>query len=166
MQYAKAAAARFGQLDVVLFPEDVTVPRNDAAFRGESLARGPTIVSMSALARELGSYVLAPIHEWDTERNTTYNTAVVIGQDGGTVGVYRKSFPTPKEIEEGIVPSPDGVRIFDLDFGRVAVLVCWDEQFPELWHAVGAMGADVVFWPAEGAGGSTPPVFTLSLAEP
>ena len=64
-----------------------------------------------------------------------------------TIGVYRKSFPTAKELQQGILPSPDGVSVFDLDFGRVAVLICYDQQFAELWHAAGALGADVVFWP-------------------
>ena len=42
--------------------------------------------------------------------------------------------------------------VFDLDFGRIAILTCWDFNFPELWNAAAAQGADAVFWPAAAKG--------------
>ena len=103
---------------------------------------------MRAVARRLQTYVIVPI--WEMKRNTTYNTAVLLDRDGSTVGLYRKIFLTDKERSgSGLTASADGVHTFDLDFGRVAILVCWDQQFSELWQAVAALGADVVFWPGQ-----------------
>jgi predicted amidohydrolase len=80
---------------------------------------------MRALAQQLGSYVIAPVWELCKD-NTTYNTAVLIARNGSTVGTYRKMFPTAKELSRGITPSRGEVAAFDLDFGRVAILICWD----------------------------------------
>ena len=46
------------------------------------------------------------------------------------------------ELNEGIIPGNLGVPVFDTDVGRVAILICWDMDFPELWHAAASQGAD------------------------
>ena len=38
--------------------------------------------------------------------------------------------------------------VFDLDFGRVSILTCFDINFPELWMFLSARGVDIVFWPS------------------
>ena len=65
---------------------------------------------------------------------------------------YRKHFPTLKEISANVQPGVF-LPVFDLDFGRIAILTCWDINFPELWNAAAAQGADAVFWPAAAKGG-------------
>jgi predicted amidohydrolase len=87
-----------------------------------------------------------------------YNSAVVIGRDGKPVPSlaghrsYHKSFPVlygrPGTYgEAGVAPSQIGTQAWDLDFGRIAVLICFDINFPELWHEAAALGAEVVVWP-------------------
>jgi predicted amidohydrolase len=146
--YARRAAVELGRLDVVLLPDALTSASH------ESLTAGLIVGHMSALARQLRSYVIAPIRELRAD-NTSYNTAVLIDRAGATLGVYRQSFPASK----GIHPSPDGVRLFELDFGRAAILLSWDQHFAELWQAAGALGADVVFWPE-----SSPTIDVLAAA--
>ena len=88
-----------------------------------------------------------------------YNSVVVIGRDGRLVPSlanytsYRKMFPVlwGKQRswgERGMRPSEIGVQAWDLDFGRIAVLTCFDVNFPEIWHEADALGAEMVFWPS------------------
>lgn len=44
-------------------------------------------------------------------------------------------------------------KVFDTDFGRIAILICWDMTFPEVWHAAASQGAELVLWPSAGHGG-------------
>jgi hypothetical protein len=46
------------------------------------------------------------------------------------------------------------VPVFDTDVGRIAVLICWDMDFPELWHAAASQGAEMILWPSAGKGGT------------
>jgi hypothetical protein len=69
-------------------------------------------------------------------------------------GHYSKVFPvwgntarTAGEVLH-VTPSEEGVRVFDLDIGKVAVLICYDINFPELWHQAAALGADLIVWPS------------------
>lgn len=106
--------------------------------------------------------VVLPIHE--ARGASQFNTAVVINRRGNVVGSYSKIFPVfgklgqtvpPTEANGGevappdsVTPSAEGVRAFDLDIGRVVVLICYDINFPELWQQADALGADLVVWPS------------------
>ena len=106
-------------------------------------------------------YVVCPIKELVGRgaEEQVYNTAVLIGRDGGVIGRYRKRFsfwgfpedPPPTGGHGGrrqqgteLEPPP----VFDLDFGRVAILICFDINFNELWMHLAARGVDVVLWPS------------------
>ena len=56
---------------------------------------------------------------------------------------------------EGLEAPP----VFDLDFGRVAMLTCFDVNFPELWMHLSARSVDVVFWPSMYSAGRFPLAF-------
>lgn len=122
---------------------------------------GPTITAVAEVARMHRMYVVAPIRELYVHPGSPtreFNTAVLIGRDGTVVGQYRKMFPVigpppPRgplgpAAEAGVTPGMDGVSVFQLDFGRVAILTCFDINFPELWASARARQADVVVWPS------------------
>ena len=44
-------------------------------------------------------------------------------------------------------------KVFDLDIGRIGVLICFDIQWPKEWATLGEMGAEIVFWPSAYDGG-------------
>jgi len=110
---------------------------------------GPTVKAVSAMAAKHRMYVVCPIRE--TAGEELYNTAVLIGRHGEVVGQYRKVFVF---WGEGLLPSRDGVKAFDTDFGRISILTCFDLNFPELWQQADAMNVDIVLWPSAYTGGS------------
>ena len=114
---------------------------------------GPTVAALSKIAAKYRMNIVAPIAE-EAGNGGRFTTAVVIDRDGKVSGEpYRKAFPVLGNTsghggETGIVPSSRGIQVYDLDFGRLAVLICFDINFHELWHQAAALGADVIAWPS------------------
>ncbi len=111
---------------------------------------GPTTDAFGAVAREFGMYVVAGLMEKEGEH--IYNTAVLIGRDGSIVGKYHKThLPL---IEAAGVTAGDTFPVFDTDFGRVGMLVCYDWIFPEAAACIAAQGADMICVPTMAYGWS------------
>ncbi len=55
--------------------------------------------------------------------------------------------------ESGVSPSDEGVGVFDADFGRIALLTCFDANFDEVWQEAERKGAEMVLWPSAYGGG-------------
>jgi predicted amidohydrolase len=145
-QLASGAAAE--KPDIICLPEGVTVVGNGKTYAEVSEAiPGPSTERLGKVARELRSYIVAGIYE--RSGKAVYNTAVLIGRDGSLVGKYRKTHLPREEWEAGITPG-DSYPVFETDFGRVGVMICWDLQFPEPCRAMAAQGADVVLLPIWG----------------
>ncbi|HWV56145.1 MAG TPA: carbon-nitrogen hydrolase [Longimicrobiales bacterium] len=121
---------------------------------------GPTVDRMAGVARELGVVIIVPIFE-KRAPGLYHNSAAVVDADGSLLGVYRKMhipddplyfekyYFTPGEIyQHGATPDPRaGFRTFDTRFGRIGVLICWDQWFPEAARITALMGARVLFYP-------------------
>jgi hypothetical protein len=117
---------------------------------------GPTVRAVSALAKKYHMYVVCPIRE--QAAGEQFNTSVLIDRKGEVAGYYRKVFVY---WGEGLVPSRDGVKAFETDFGRVSILTCFDLNFPELWQEADLQNADVVLWPSAYGGGSPLNAFAM-----
>ncbi|MNI02238.1 Aliphatic amidase [compost metagenome] len=98
-------------------------------------------------AAEYHSYVLFTMYEREDEH--IYNTAVLIGRDGTIAGKYRKMHLPLYEAEYGVMPGSSH-GIFDTDFGRIGVLICYDQEFPESARILALLGAEVIFIPTIG----------------
>ncbi len=121
---------------------------------------GPTVKRMQTLAAELGVVVIVPIFE-KRGAGLYHNSAAVVDADGRLLGVYRKMhipddplyhekyYFTPGEIyNHGVAPDGSGgFRTFDTRFGRIGVLICWDQWYPEAARITALMGAQVLFYP-------------------
>jgi N-carbamoylputrescine amidase len=120
---------------------------------------GPTVERMQALARELGVAIVVPIFE-RRAAGVYHNSAAVVDADGSLLGVYRKMhipddplyyekyYFTPGEIyQHGESTGKTGFRVFDTKFGRIGVLICWDQWYPEAARITALMGAQVLFYP-------------------
>jgi predicted amidohydrolase len=142
----EAAAAQ--KPDIICLPEGITVIGTGKSFAEVSEPiPGPTTQTLGALAKRLHSYIVAGIYE--RAGGLVYNTAVLIGRDGEVVGKYRKTHLPREEVEAGITPG-DSYPVFQTDFGKVGLMICWDVQFPEPARAMALKGADVLLLPIWG----------------
>jgi len=105
---------------------------------------GPETRRIGALARKHRMYVAVGLI-MKAGPDTAHNAQVLFGRDGKILGVYKKMLPTNGEILNGIVPG-DEMPVFDLDFGRVACLICYDSQFPEIARLAGIQNVDLILF--------------------
>src|SRR6202040_1668168 len=110
---------------------------------------GPTTATLGRLARELDVVIIASLFERRTA-GIYHNTAAVIGADGEIEGIYRKMHipDDPLYYEKFyFTPGDLGFLNFDTPFGRIGVLVCWDQWYPEGARLTALQGANVLFYP-------------------
>jgi N-carbamoylputrescine amidase len=110
---------------------------------------GPSTDKLTALARELGVVIVAPLFEKRAE-GVYHNTAVVIDADGSIAGKYRKMhIPDDPCFYEKyyFTPGDMGFTSFATRFGRIGVLICWDQWFPEAARLTALSGAQIIFYP-------------------
>ena len=110
---------------------------------------GPTSETLSKLAKELEVVLIVPLFEKRTE-GIYHNTALVIDADGSIVGTYRKMHipDDPCFFEKFyFTPGDTGFKSFPTRYGRVGVLICWDQWFPEAARLTTLSGAQFLFYP-------------------
>ena len=98
-------------------------------------------------ARAYRMYIVYNTVEY--ESGAYYNTSYLFGRDGEVVGKYRKTHLPVAELEEGFTPGV-GYPVFDLDFGRVGLLICYDQFFPRTAEALTMAGAELICIPSIG----------------
>lgn len=134
--------------DIVLLPECFGVKGIKEMFgpiakAAEEIPEGPSCRIASRFAEKYKMYVIAPIIEKD--KGKVYNTAVIFDRRGKVFEKYRKTH-LPKG-EKGILCAGRSLPVFDLDFGRIAVCICYDLNFPEVATTLSRKGAEILFWP-------------------
>jgi predicted amidohydrolase len=112
---------------------------------------GPITGRFCEFARVHQCYVICPLYT--TENGKIYNAAVVIDRHGEVLGEYRKIHLTEGELEDGLTPGPLDAPVFDTDFGRIGVQICFDIEWVDGWQRLANQGAEIVFWPSAFAGG-------------
>lgn len=110
---------------------------------------GPSCDTLSAVARECNVVLLASLFERRAP-GLAHNTAVVFERDGQLLGRYRKMhIPDDPGYYEKFYFTPGdlGFKPIDTSVGRLGVLVCWDQWFPEGARLMALAGADVLIYP-------------------
>ena len=117
-----------------------------AALHANSVSvPGPETARLSAAARAAGLTVAIGINERNSEasNSTLYNTLLYIGPDGTILGKHRKLIPTGGErLVWGLGDGSD-LEVYDLPFGRVGGLLCWENYMPLARYALSAWGAQI-----------------------
>jgi predicted amidohydrolase len=140
--------AAMQKADIVCLPEGITLVSTGKTFLEVSEpVPGPSTKFLGEIARENGVYVVAGIYE--REGPVIYNTAVLLGRDGELQGKYRKVCLPREEIQGGITPG-DALPVFETDFGRIGMMICWDVAFPEPARMLALQGAEVILMPIWG----------------
>ena len=110
---------------------------------------GPSTEFYGALAKELGVVIVTSLFE----RRATglyHNTAVVLEKDGTIAGKYRKMhIPDDPGYYEKFyfTPGDMGFQPIDTSVGRLGVLVCWDQWYPEAARLMALAGAEILIYP-------------------
>ena len=115
---------------------------------GEAIP-GPTTVKMQAIAKELGVVLIVSLFE-KRAQGLYHNTAAIIDADGSYLGKYRKMhIPDDPGYYEKFYFTPGdlGYKVWETKFGKIGVLICWDQWYPEAARITSLMGADILFYP-------------------
>jgi len=132
--------------DLITLPEEINyagLAPEYMAKAGEEIPGGAIVESFARRARKHGVNVVVGLRE--REGNRLLNTGVVIDRRGEVVGKYRKTHLAPGESDE--VEAGDDYPVFQLDFGKVGVMICMDIHYPEPWRILALQGADVIAHP-------------------
>jgi len=121
-------------------------------YRNFALAEpvpGPSTRAFQRLARTHGVVVVASLFERRTA-GVYHNTAAVIDADGSLLGIYRKMHipDDPLYYEKFyFTPGDTGFRAWNTRYGKIGVLICWDQWFPEAARLTALHGAEIIFCP-------------------
>lgn len=110
---------------------------------------GPTTQIMQNLAKELGVVLVVSLFE-KRAQGLYHNTAAIIDADGTYLGKYRKMhIPDDPGYYEKFYFTPGdlGYKVWKTKFGKIGVLICWDQWYPEAARITSLMGADILFYP-------------------
>ncbi len=110
---------------------------------------GPSTTDFGALAKELGVVIVLSLFE-KRAVGLYHNTAVVIEKDGTIAGKYRKMhIPDDPAYYEKFYFTPGdlGFQPIQTSLGKLGVLVCWDQWYPEAARLMALAGADMLIYP-------------------
>lgn len=148
----RAAAA--GGAQIICTQELFTTPyfcrtQDPALFDLAESVPGPTTDALAVVAAELGVVVIGSLFERRSS-GVYHNTAAVIDADGSYLGKYRKMhIPQDPGFEEKFYFTPGdlGYKVWDTRFGKISVLICWDQWYPEAARLAALAGAEILFYP-------------------
>ena len=146
VEAVRAAAAEGADLVVLpeLAPSGCCFRDRDEAWAAAEPLDGPSVSALCRISREMPVTVVVGMAL--REGHTLSNAAVVV-QDGDVLGVYRKSHLWSEE-KLFFTPADERPLVVTTRCGVVAVLICYDLEFPELVRIAAEAGADIVTVPA------------------
>lgn len=154
-QMAAQAKEQYGRsLDLAVLPE--------AAITGEvgddGLARsvefeGPVQELFARKAREHRCYIVVPSYYLESKaRKRCFNAAYLVGRNGDVRGAYRKVHlvvSLDRQTTEGGATAGHALPVFDCDFGKVGIQICYDMDFDDGWAELAKQGAELIAWPTQ-----------------
>ena len=141
------AAGKLG-LDIVCLGEAITIVGTGSSVKdcAQSIP-GPATKQLGQAARRNRIWVVAGLTE--QAGDVAYNTAVLLDRQGQIAGKYRKVHLPREEWKNGVRPG-DIYPVFQTDFGRIAIQICYDWFFPEAAAIFALRGAEIIFAPTWG----------------
>lgn len=134
--------------DIVCLGEEILVEGNSRPYvTAAETIPGPSTIRLGEKARKYGMYIVAGLTE--REGPLVYNTAVLIDRHGNVAGKYRKVYLPREEIEGGMTPG-GFYPVFDTDFGKIGMMICWDAEYVDGARSMAVQGAEILFVPAAG----------------
>jgi predicted amidohydrolase len=151
----QASERYFGSgLDLVVLPEDaVCGGRTGSAAERSVPLDGQVLDVMAAIARRHGTYIVVPLFMAENrDGSLCTNAAALLDRAGNVAGIYRKVHPVAAKssdvLEDGVAPGQE-FPVFDCDFGRLGIQICFDIEFDDGWESMARQGAEIVVWPSQ-----------------
>jgi len=155
MELIEKAAA--GGAKVAALPEMFNCPYNNSYFRAyaEKYPEGETLKMLSEEAARNNMYIIGgSIPEID-EDGKVYNTSYIFDNKGNLAAKHRKTHLFDIDVkgkitfkESDVLTPGSGITVFDTEWGKLGVMICYDIRFPEFTRKMSLEGVKAVFVPA------------------
>ena len=142
--------------DFVILPEMFCCPYQTENFPIYAEKEGgPSWQAMSDYARKYHIYLIAGSMPEADDAGKVYNTSYIFDRDGKQIGKHRKAHLFDINVKNGqyfkesdTLTSGDHATVFDTEFGKMGVMICYDIRFPEFARTMALDGARMIFVPA------------------
>ena len=148
-------------LDLAILPEAAIT----GEVSGHALSRSVAFAGLvgdtfTRQARQHHCYIVVPSYFREPHDPTRCsNAAILVNRSGQVAGTYRKVHLVPsgdgKIMEGGSSPGKDA-PVFDCDFGKLAIQICYDMEFDRGWQELARKGAELIAWPTQSPQTSQP----------
>ncbi len=151
-EMAGGAVKKHGRgLDLAVFPENSLNPREGKTPADRAIPLDEaTRTALGNMARQHNTYLVVSFNLLEND-GRVFNVATLFDRQGEIAGIYRKVFcvadPGGETVERGKIPGSE-LPVFETDFGKVAMAICYDMGFDELWESYAASGAEIIAWPS------------------
>lgn len=131
-----------------LYPLIMDIERPELLREFAETIPGPTTDRFGTIAKKYNMYIITNLLE--VKNGDLHNTAVLIDRKGQVQGTYRKvQLPVP---ESWVLKPGDEFPVFETDFAKIGIAICYDMMFPEVTRILALQGADIIFMPTGGYG--------------
>jgi predicted amidohydrolase len=148
-------------LDLAILPEvAITGEAGDDVLAQSVSFEGETKDAFTRKAREHSCYIVVPNYLLDSKKKKLCsNAAILVGRKGEVLGTYRK-IHLVVSLERGTMESGstagNALPVFDCDFGKLGIQICYDMDFGEGWAELARRGAELIAWPTQSPQTSQP----------
>lgn len=137
--------------DIVLLPELINIFEvEDHPLSLEDSASTEAVAELTdrfaELAARHGMHLILPVGE--LREDGLYNSAILLDRQGREIGRYDKThISQPEKLIYPNIQAGEDFPVFDLDFGRIGIMTCYDCNFPEVSMIYAMKGVEVLFYP-------------------
>jgi predicted amidohydrolase len=162
---ARGAKSHPGRrLDLVVLPEFFMAQPGDLLER-QAVGLGEVQPRVGACARRHGCYLVVPLLLREEAASLRFsNAAMLVDREGRLAGIYRKVHPVAPQgsnvLEGGTTPGRE-FPVFECDFGRLGIQICFDMLYADGWQALAAQGAEIVALPSANPAAVRPALHAL-----
>lgn len=159
-----ASEKKYGRgVDLAILPEMAVTGEGESVgtvLNWSYPLAGPLHDTFAAEARKCHCYIIAPsyLQEGPAPPRCS-NAAILFDRNGNVVGIYRKVHLVVdgdgKTLEHGSAPGKDE-PVFQCDFGKIGIQICYDMDFDSGWRELSRRGAELVAWPSQSPQTSQP----------
>jgi predicted amidohydrolase len=149
--------------DIICIPESFSISSIDEQKTIEEIAEdenvpGQVTSKMAEFAKKHNCYVICPVIT--KKDGKYYNSAILLDRKGDIAGVYHKVHPVSTEITPDVIYKGGGITpgslkppVFETDFGKIGIQICFDANWFESWINLRMNGAEIVFFSSMFPGG-------------